>query len=74
MEKFVSTHIIIDNFLITKRIIISSKSFFSTEHVKQSQMILYKEYVIPNKNAMIWEELKTVIVLQGSVPVVSSRK
>ena len=74
MEKFVSTHIIIDNFLITKRIIISSKSFFSTEHVKQSQMIVYKEYVIPNKNAMIWEELKTVIVLQGSVPVVSSRK
>ena len=74
MEKFVSTHIIIDNFLITKRVIITSKSFFFTEHVKQSQMILYKEYVIRNKNVMIWEELKTVIVLQGSVPVVSSRK
>ena len=54
--------------------IISSKYFFFAEHVKQSQMIPYKEYVIRNKNVMIWEELKTVIVLQGSVPVVSSRK
>lgn len=74
MEKFVSTHIIIDNFLKSKRMIISSKYFFFAEHVKQSQMIPYKEYVIRNKNVMIWEELKTVIVLQGSVPVVSSRK